>query len=206
MKNKRWTAQIEITKLLIKSREKRKWQIALRRYVLEGNKSSFYAPFFGIGIKGFKQWIEIQFDVNTEWRNFGKNWRLDHIIPVEYFDFDREEDMKLCWSFINIQVKKISGVSSEGIGVDLICAKAHFEKLYNKTGFGLCSKMVSRIEEIEKLQQSVVQKLGVFLKANELNINTTSCFSSYEYDQLNSGISLEEIMAEKEVLKKYGGQ
>ena len=72
MKRKRWTAQTEVNEELLTFREKRKWQIALRRYVIEQNRSSFYAPYFGLDIKSFRDWIEVQFDRGMNWDNFSK--------------------------------------------------------------------------------------------------------------------------------------
>ena len=84
--------------------EKRKWQIALRRYIIAGFKCFNYAPYFGIDAANFRKWIEIQFDKDTNWENFSKAWQFDHIVPVAYFNLKDEVDLKLCWNFINIWV------------------------------------------------------------------------------------------------------
>src|SRR4051812_18265828 len=84
--------------------DKRKWQIALRRYVLEQQMTSTYAPFFGLDISNFREWIQLQFINDMSWENFGKTWQLDHIVPVAYFDFQDLTDLKLCWNFLNIRV------------------------------------------------------------------------------------------------------
>ena len=76
MPRKKWTPHEEVTGSVLTFREKRKWQIALRRYVLEKNKSSFYAPYFGLGIETFRKWIEVQFDSETNWENFSESWQL----------------------------------------------------------------------------------------------------------------------------------
>jgi hypothetical protein len=205
MKNKRWTPQTEITETLLKSREKRKWQIALRRYVVEKNRSSFYAPYFGIGIDLFRQWIELQFDEELNWQNFGEKWRLDHIIPISYFDFENEEDMKLCWNFINIQVERTLDESGKRKGVDIIAARRHFEKLFTRTGFELINRMIIKINALELLYVVDDESIIEFLDTNNSNLNTVSSFSAYEFDQLNSGITIAEVVAEREVLKKFGG-
>src|SRR6188474_3101936 len=101
MERKRWTPKAEITDELLKSREKRKWQVALRRYVLDKNLSPAYAWYFGLSIDQFRNWIEIQFTEGLSWENFGSAWQFDHVIPVAYFDFSLEEDLLLCWNFIN---------------------------------------------------------------------------------------------------------
>lgn len=107
MERKKWTPKVEITDGLIKSREKRKWQLALRRYVLEKNISPGYAPYFGLNIVKFRQWIEIQFTGELNWENFGAAWQFEHIVPLAYFDFSIEDDMHLCWNFINIRVESL---------------------------------------------------------------------------------------------------
>ena len=69
--------------------EKRKWQIALRRYVLEKNKSSQYARYFGLPIYMFRNWIELQFDESLNWDNFSTAWQFDHIVPIALFDLKK---------------------------------------------------------------------------------------------------------------------
>lgn len=87
-------------------KEKRKWQIALRRYILQGYGSYIYAPYFGIDAPNFRKWIEIQLDETFSWESFPSKWQFDHIIPIVYFDLNDQEDLKLCWNFTNIHVKK----------------------------------------------------------------------------------------------------
>ena len=57
MARKKWTPRDEITPELLAAREKRKWQIALRRYVLDGNPSTRYAPYFGLDIKTLRRFL-----------------------------------------------------------------------------------------------------------------------------------------------------
>lgn len=205
MRKKQWTAQTNITDNLLKSREKRKWQIALRRYVLESNKCSYYAPYFGIGNDKFRQWIELQFDADTNWDNFGKRWQLEHVVPSSYFDFDREEEMKICWNFINIQVER--GLTNGAIKekIDLIAAKTYFERIYIKTGMLQCKRMVDWLEGIESAQIQNIQRFDAFFEENGKYLNKASSLSSYEFDQLNEGIEMEDILKEREILRKYGG-
>ena len=61
MARKAWTPQTEITDSLIRFREKRKWQLSYRRYVLEKAPSEAYAPYFGLDIETLRQWFEAQF-------------------------------------------------------------------------------------------------------------------------------------------------
>src|SRR5688500_18764886 len=99
MPRKKWSPKTEITPELIKFREKRKWLVALRRYVVDGQPSFAYAPYFALNIKKLREWFEIQFDKEMSWNNFGEAWQFDHIIPVVYFNYSDKNDLKLCWNF-----------------------------------------------------------------------------------------------------------
>jgi hypothetical protein len=59
---KKWSARTEITPAVLKFREKRKWQIALRRYVIEKNNCITYAPYFGLDRENLRKWFEMQFE------------------------------------------------------------------------------------------------------------------------------------------------
>src|SRR5690606_10922137 len=120
MARNRWTPKEELTPELLQFREKRKWQIALRRYVLERNKSSFYAPYFGLDSEKFRNWIERQFDADLNWENFSSAWQFDHVVPLAYFDFSAEEDLRLCWNFTNIRIEKLDAAQKQSFRVDLL--------------------------------------------------------------------------------------
>src|SRR5215216_5552638 len=185
MARKKWTPKTDVTDSLLKFRQKRKWQIALRRYVLEGNKCSFYAPFFGLDIPHFRAWIEVQFDEELSWNNFSISWQFDHIVPVAYFDFEVEEDLKLCWNFINIRVEKILLNKNRGNRIDVIAAKTYFETLYNYTQYSVCRKMIEKINQIELSEIKGSDNLVSFIRDNNAYLETISSFTSYEFDKLN---------------------
>ncbi len=183
--------------------EKRKWQIALRRYVLERNKSSQYAPYFGLDIEGFRKWIEIQFDEELNWDNFSKAWQFDHIIPITFFDLRKEEELRLCWNFINIRAEKILHNKNRGNRVDVHETKRYFEKLYQKTFFPQCLLMIDKISSLDILEVITSKKQEDFLLNNKNYLQTLSTFGAYEYNQLNQGESLEEVVEQKNQLKQF---
>ena len=204
MKRKKWTAKTEVDETLLEFREKRKWQIALRRYVLEKNKSSYYAPFFGLCIDKFRNWIEVQFDEETTWENFSETWQFDHIVPVAYFDFNKEEDMALCWNFTNIRVEKTTVNRNRENRVDVLAARAYFEDLYQRTGYPICKRMVDKIQQIEASQIASNGNLGRFILENKEYLAQLEGFSSYEYDKLNTGTDLKSVLFELNFLKRFG--
>lgn len=203
MIRKKWTPKTEVTEALLKFREKRKWQIALRRYILEGKWGSAYAPYFGLDTQHFRKWIALQFDEEMRWDTFSVTWQFDHIVPVAYFDFDKEADLRLCWNFINIRVEKIDHNKNRGNRIDVLGAKAYFEALYNRTQYSICRDMIFKIEEIELSEIKSTKRLEDFIVDNKEWIDAISFFSAYEYGQLNEGISIEKILEERKFLDKF---
>ena len=203
MERKKWTPKVEITDALLKFREKRKWQLALRRYVIEQSVSVTYAYYFGLSINEFRNWIEIQFTEGLNWDNFGSAWQFDHILPVAYFDFSIEEELKLCWNFINIRVGKINADENTTSRIDILNAKPYFEALHNKTSYSLCLKMINKISQLQQLYITEhATEMFIINKLSQLEALTT--FNKDEFNGLNEGMSIDDIILEREILKKFG--
>jgi hypothetical protein len=204
MPRKRWTAQTEVTPSLLKFREKRKWQIALRRYLLERNPCVAYAPYFGLDIESFRTWIATQFTSDLSWNSFGKNWQFDHIIPVTYFDFAEDEELALCWNFINIRVERIQHSKDRGNRVDVLMAKDYFASLYKETGYEVCQELLRKIERIEIAEMIPTSNQKEFIIQHKDYLSHIEGFTSYEFELLNSGRDIEEVKKEAELIKKLG--
>jgi hypothetical protein len=204
MPRKKWTPKDNVTDSLLQFREKRKWQIALRRYVLEKNKSSIYAPYFGLPIEKFRQWIQVQFDKHCSWENFSQAWQFDHIIPLGYFDFTSDADLALCWNFTNITIDKIHDETPRK-KIELFASKAYFQALFDKTGYRICQKMLEKISSIEASQLASAEAMERFITENKDQLEKLSGFTSYDYDKLNTGAAINDVIYEKEFLKKFSG-
>jgi len=204
MERKKWTPKTEITDNVLKFREKRKWQVTLRRYVLEKNLSPSYAIYFGLSIDEFRKWIELQFTGELNWDNFGTSWQFDHIVPVGYFDFTVEEDMLLCWNFINIRVQNIESGKAPGNKIELIAVKPYFKQLFSETGYSVCLKMIDKIDQIEKSNVISGTEIENYIIQNKNNLEIILTLDKEEFNTLNTGTSLEDILLEREILKKFG--
>ena len=204
MERKKWTPNKEVTSGILILREKKKWQLALRRYVVEKNKSPIYAFYFGLSIDQFRSWIEIQFTDGLKWTNFGTAWHFEHIIPVSYFDFSNEDDLKLCWNFVNIRVQSVEPENESGYNVPVIAAKSYFETLYNNTGYILCLKILEHIIQIERKTNKNEMPIEAFIKSNKLQLDIITTLSKEEFNNINLGISVEDILLEREILLKFG--
>jgi hypothetical protein len=193
-----------VTEALLKFRDKRRWQLALRRYVLEKKANENYALYFGLDIIGFREWIEIQFTEDLNWESFGSKWQFDHIVPVAYFDFSIEEDLKLCWNFINIRVEKIELNKVRGNRIDVIAVKTYFERLYSKTSYFLCPKMLAKIDEIEVSNIVSEPKIEDFINARKADFEIMYSLTAAEFAQMNRGIPFKDVLLEREILRKFG--
>ena len=204
MVRKKWTPKEEITESLLKFREKRKWQLALRRYILEKNVSEAYAPYFGIDNENFRKWIALQFSGELSWENFGSLWQFDHIVPVGYFDFNNEDDLKLCWNFINVRVEKLELNKARGNRIDVLAVRPYFEELYKKTGYSICLNMIHKIAEIEISNIIPEPFLEDFIIENKEQLEKLAILSAQEFSRFNKGTSLKDIFLEREIIQKFG--
>ena len=204
MVRKKWTAKEEVTEADIRFREKRKWQQALRRYVLEKNVSEGYAIYFGLDIDSFRQWIQIQFTQDLNWDNFASAWQFDHIVPIAYFDFNNEEDLLLCWNFINIRVEKIEPNKERGNRIDVIGVRAYFEDLYDRTKYPFCLRMLQKIKLIEVNNIESNKELEAFIINNQFYFEQIALFDQADFQRLNQGASISTVLAEKEIVRKFG--
>lgn len=183
---------------------KRKWQLALRRYIIERNPSKAYAPYFGLDIVNLRKWIELQFDSELNWDGFGSFWQFDHIVPIAYFDFSNNDDLILCWNFINIRIEKNELNKNRGNRIDVLAAKPYFQSLYNKTGNLLCNKMVDKITEIQISALVDNSPLENFMIKNNKYLELLSTLNTEEFNSLNQGISISDILLEREIIRKFG--
>lgn len=204
MPRKKWTAQTDETDALLKSREKRKWQIAFRRYVVEGNLSVNYAPYFGLDVKTIRNWFELQFTGDMDWANFGTHWQFEHLVPVIYFDFSNEEDLHLCWNFVNILAVPSKTTKEGSVKGDLYLAYQHLERLHQSSGYPVCKSLLAKIEAIQQSEQINIDRLTDFLQSNNDYLTLLQGFSSYEFELLNSGRDVESVKREAEMIRNLG--
>jgi hypothetical protein len=67
------------------------------------NRKTSYAELIGCDLEFFKKWMEYRFDKTMCWENFGKQWQIDHILPLSLFDMTNELDKKVCFHWTNLQ-------------------------------------------------------------------------------------------------------
>lgn len=199
---KRWEAKTEITPALLKFREKRKWQINLRRYVIEKSPCPLYAPYFGLDIENIRKWFEYQFSKGLSWENFAKEWQFDHIIPVVYFDHSSDKELRLCWNFINLRVEPLQLNKNRGSRIDVLGAKSYFDEIHLKTGYSMAKALRNKITEIELSELASSEPQQKFLADHKEYLEHIENYSVFEFELLNNGRSIDEVNKEIAFLKK----
>lgn len=204
MTRKRWTAQTEITDSLLRLREKRKWQLAYRRYVVEQKPSETYATYFGADIQTLRQWFSLQFTEGINWENYGKAWQFEHIIPATYFNFNEENDLRACWCLLNLRVQALDDEGQATHQFNLLAARSYFTALQEATGNAWCGELLQKIAAIETAAPEIQEALIHFLNEKNADLKQMRLLDPAEIDSLNRGTSLQELLLEREILKKFG--
>ena len=202
MARKKWQAKTEVTPMILESREKRKWQINLRRYVLERSPCPQYAPYFGLDILNIRKWFEYQFENGLTWENFGEKWQFDHVIPVTYFDHNDEQELRLCWNFTNIRVEPLEMNKNRGSSIDVLGAKSYFDELYKRTNYPITKELRDKITKIELSELMSSGPQQKFLDDHKDYLAHIENYSVFEFELLNHGRSIDDIRVEMEFLRK----
>jgi hypothetical protein len=201
MARKQWTPQTDLTEADLLAKEKKKWQLGFRRFVLEGSPSAEYAPYFGLDSKSIRIWLERQFDATMTWENFGKVWQFEHVLPLAYLDLTNEADLKLGWHCINIRPERIDLPRERP---SLAQIKQYFETLYQTSGLSVCADILERIERIPDQPILISEGQEQFLQANRKQIEAVRHFDQADFLRLHEGSSIDDLLLEKEILRKFG--
>ena len=99
--------------------------------VLHKQKKNTYISYLNCKREMFLDWIEYLFDNEFCWEDYGKKWVIDHVIPIDFFDLEKEEHIYKCFSWFNLRPceKEENSSKSNKILEDII--KTHQDKLNN---------------------------------------------------------------------------
>lgn len=67
------------------------------------NSKSTFNDILDYSEQDLRAYLESQFTSEISWDNYGTYWELDHIIPVNTFNFNDYSEFKTCWSLINLR-------------------------------------------------------------------------------------------------------
>ena len=88
--------------------------------------------------------------------------------------------------------------------MDLFSVKTYFDTLFSKTGLGICRKMIEKIDAIEALHHKNNPALEGFILENKSRFENISSLTNEEFNRLNQNNTVEELLLEREILRKFG--
>jgi hypothetical protein len=71
--------------------------------LIRGHKIQSIIELLGCSVNECRQHLEKQFTNKMNWKNHGKYWEIDHIIPCASFDLTNKEQQKQCFHYTNLQ-------------------------------------------------------------------------------------------------------
>lgn len=77
----------------------------------------------------FKTWTGYCFDDNMDFDNYGKDWHIDHVIPIKQFDLTDKKQIKLCFNWRNTMPITAKKNMNKKANVDLEQIKKHYKSL-----------------------------------------------------------------------------
>jgi hypothetical protein len=105
----------------------------------------------GCSYEHLKKWIEFQSSSEITLDNYGSYWHLDHVIPCAKFDLSKDEEIKKCFHWTNVQPLEAKRNTSKG----------------------------DRTHLMEQILQEI--KINVFLKTCKNNDYTTLAYDRSQY-------------------------
>lgn len=128
---------------------KKKYQIAMRRLYIDKAPSKEIVNLIGLDKNNFQEYVNkfVLAEMNVE--DFGKTWGLDHIVPVELFDLENDEELKCCYSFLNIMPMFNSDNRFKGASIHFSRIKlvSLFDKEINEENKVILQKLINKCDE-----------------------------------------------------------
>jgi hypothetical protein len=119
----------------------------MRRLYCTNTPSKEIVSLLAIDKDGFIEHINKHLIQGMTKENFGSEWGLDHIVPVDLFDLTNDDDLKLCYNYNNIMPMFNSDNRLKGASVhfsldklNTMYSNVYIEQLKNK-----CNEEIIRI-------------------------------------------------------------
>ncbi len=122
------------------------------------NKSKTSSFYFGENIENIKKWLEFNFDEFMNWENYGLYWQIDHTIPINSFNLSDENDVQICFCWMNLMPlsKQLNSKKSDKI----ITSRIFYQEIKLKKYVNMYPEFGKGIEDyIEKFTKNISRKI-----------------------------------------------
>lgn len=87
----------------VRRKEEVRYLKNFKKFITWKSPGLIVKDYLGGDIAFVRGWIEDKFINEMTWENYGKVWVVDHIVPFRMFDPFKEEELKICWNYRNLQ-------------------------------------------------------------------------------------------------------
>ncbi len=116
----------------------------------------------------FREYIEHQFIKGMTWENYCIDWEIDHIVPVSNFDMYDDDELSICWNYLNLMPMKCK--DNELKANSLYFAKIELDKRQKiLLSNDIIKKLKDRIEQEEELHLKYNYDLEFLKFYNKIN-------------------------------------
>jgi hypothetical protein len=99
--------------------------------VLHKQKKNTYIEYLNCKREQFLEWIEFQIKDPLKWETYGKDWVIDHVIPIDFFDLEQDEQRYMCFSWFNLRPLLIKDNLSKSNKIYIEAVEQHQNVLNN---------------------------------------------------------------------------
>jgi hypothetical protein len=102
--HREWKLQKRNTDVHYKLRENMSRRIRYElNTLLKGKKTKRTCEYLQCDLDFLKVYLESKFEYGMNWKNYGKVWHIDHIVPCTTWDLPNTFDTFCCWNYRNLQ-------------------------------------------------------------------------------------------------------
>ena len=132
---------------------KKRFGAALRRLVMNGRPGKWFFRYLGCTPEQFQANLNRQMPPAFTIGNYGKDWELAHLAPLTLFDQTDEDDLRLCWSHVNVVALPVDIARSRLVWVDFALAELAIRKTWQPGGEVAGALKARLLASAERLRQ-----------------------------------------------------
>jgi len=111
---------------------RKKTRVALKQAMIGQNPKKFI-DCLGCDLEHLQNWFSLCFKSDMTFENYGTLWEIDHVIPINKFEFEDSTDIELCFSWFNVMpLYKTENMNKKAE----VCNEQLREHLENLSKFG----------------------------------------------------------------------
>ena len=132
---------------------KKRFSAALCRLVMNGRLGKWFFRYLGCTPEEFRTNLSRQMHPTFTIGNYGKDWELARLAPLTLFDQTEEDDLRLCWSQVNVVALPVEIARSRLVWVDLVLAELAIRKTWELGGEVVGALKARLLCSAERLKQ-----------------------------------------------------